>query len=247
MGLLDGKVALVTGAGAGLGAATARLFAEEGARVVVSDIDTEAGEQVAADIGDAAVFVPLDVASDEAWGEAVQATEDVFGPIDVLVNNAGIADMQPLDVFDEERYLHTFRINQLSVFHSLKHVPASMQRAGGGAIVNISSIEGVKGSMHAIAYSSTKFALRGMTRSAAHELAASNIRVNSVHPGGMNTELVAQVRTTQPGVIEQFEEQIPMQRMADPVEVARTVLFFASDLSSYCTGSELVVDGGSTA
>lgn len=247
MGLLDTDIAVVTGAASGLGAAVARLFIEEGSRVVLTDISRDAGQALAAELGDNARFHEMNVTSEADWAAVVEFTEKEFGPITVLVNNAGISDQAPIEEMDVERFRKSIDINEVSLLLSFRAVVPSMKKAGRGSIVNISSIMGMKGGATSVAYSGSKFAVRGMSRSAAYELIPHNIRVNSIHPGGMNTAMVQQVRQLHPGAIEAFEAAIPMKRMAEPIEVAKGVLFFASSMSSYCVGSELVIDGGSIA
>lgn len=247
MGLLTQEVAVVTGAASGLGAAIARLFIDEGARVVLTDISAEAGSALAQELGENARFHPLNVTQEEDWAKVVAFSEKEFGPITVMVNNAGISDQAPIEEMDVARFRRSVDINEVALLLSYRAVVPSMKKAGRGSIVNISSIMGMKGGATSIAYSGTKFAVRGMTRSAALELIPHNIRVNSIHPGGMNTAMVEQTRKLHPGAIEAFEAAIPIKRMADPVEVAKGVLFFASSMGSYCVGSELVMDGGSIA
>lgn len=247
MGLLTNEVAVVTGAASGLGAAVARLFIEEGARVVLTDISLDAGKAMADALGENARFHPMNVTREEDWADVVAFTEAEFGPVTVMINNAGISDQAPIEELDVERFRKSIDINEVSLLLSYRAVVPSMKKAGRGSIVNISSIMGMKGGATSVAYSGSKFAVRGMTRSAALELIPHNIRVNSVHPGGMNTAMVKQVRQLHPEAIEAFEAAIPMKRMAEPLEVAKGVLFFASSMSSYCVGSELVIDGGSIA
>lgn len=247
MGVLANEVAVVTGAASGLGAAIARLFIEQGARVVLTDIAEDAGKALAEDLGVNARFHAMNVTVEADWAEVVAFTEQEFGPITVMVNNAGISDQAPIDELDVARFRKSVEINEVSLLLSYRAVVPSMKKAGRGSIVNISSIMGMKGGATSVAYSGTKFAVRGMTRSAALELIPHNIRVNSIHPGGMNTAMVQQVRQLHPAAIEAFEAAIPIKRMADPLEVAQGVLFFASSMSSYCVGSELVIDGGSIA
>lgn len=247
MGLLDHDVAVVTGAASGLGAEVARLFIAEGARVVLTDISRDAGKALAEELGEKARFHALNVTSEDDWAAVVAFAEQEFGPITVMVNNAGISDQAPIEELDVARFRKSIDINEVSLLLSYRAVVPSMKKAGGGSIVNISSIMGMKGGATSVAYSGSKFAVRGMTRSAALELIPHNIRVNSIHPGGMNTAMVKQVRELHPAAIEAFEAAIPMKRMAEPLEVAKGVLFFASTMSSYCVGSELVIDGGSMA
>jgi 3alpha(or 20beta)-hydroxysteroid dehydrogenase len=238
---LDGKVALITGAARGQGEAEARLFVQAGARVVLADVLDEEGEAVAGELGDAARYVHLDVADEAQWADAVAATVDAFGRLDVLVNNAGILrtsriEEQTLELFDA-----IVRVNLYGVFNGMRAVIAPMRKAGGGAIVNISSAAGLRGVPGYGAYGATKWAVRGITKTAAIELAADGIRVNSVHPGAVDTPMVASSNLQRgPGGL----PNNPLGRCAVPEDIAHLVLFLASDASSYITGSELAIDGG---
>ncbi|GHP14408.1 3-alpha-hydroxysteroid dehydrogenase [Lentilactobacillus fungorum] len=243
MAKLDGKVAIITGASQGMGASHARLFVSEGAKVVITDINEEKGRALADDLGDNAVFIKQDVASEDDWQKVVDQTVDKFGKIDILVNNAGISFNKSLAEITTADYLKIFQINQLSVFLGMKTVAPVMEKNGAGSIVNVSSMNGLVGG--AIGYTDTKFAVRGMTKAAALQLAHSGIRVNSVHPGVISTPMIHQGDSE--AVIKEFAKAIPLQRVAEPEEVSKMVLFLASDDASYSTGSEFVVDGGLTA
>jgi 3alpha(or 20beta)-hydroxysteroid dehydrogenase len=234
-GQLAGKVALISGGAMGMGAAHARLFVSQGAKVVIGDINETAGQAVAAEHPGAIKFVGLDVTSANSWDEAVAATEAAFGPVSILVNNAGVVEAIPLESMTEADYRRVIDINQIGPFLGMKAVIASMKRAGGGSIVNISSMAGMVPLPNMVSYVSSKFALRGMSRAASIDLAPYAIRVNSVHPGGVRTQMAAGAPEPQLQAI---------KRNADPEEVSQVVLFLASDLSSYCTGAEYVVDGG---
>jgi 3alpha(or 20beta)-hydroxysteroid dehydrogenase len=243
MGRLDGKVALISGAARGQGEAEARLFAEEGARVVLGDVLDELGEKVAVDIGDAAVYQHLDVTSTSDWQAAVAVATERFGGLDVLVNNAGILRVMPIEHMAADDYMTVIEVNQLGCFLGMQAVIPAMRVRGGGAIVNTSSTSGFIGMYGMTAYTASKFAVRGMTKCAAIELGRDNIRVNSVHPGGIDTEMV---RLPEFGDVDSdaaYGKQ-PIPRIGRPDEVARLMLFLASDESSYCTGSEFVIDGG---
>jgi 3alpha(or 20beta)-hydroxysteroid dehydrogenase len=246
---LEGKVALISGAARGMGAEEARLFAAQGAKVVLGDVlDTE-GEATAAAIGENACYVHLDVTSEADWTSAVATTEEIFGRLDVLVNNAGILRFSLLENTSLEDYELVIRINQIGCFLGMKSVIPAMRRAGGGSIVNISSLAGMQGVGGAIAYTASKFAVRGMTKVAAIELGAHSIRVNSVHPGGIETPMTrpfgAAGASEGTGAEPRYTSPIP--RIGRPEEVANLVLWLASDKSSYCTGAEFVIDGGENA
>ncbi len=240
---LKGKVAIITGAAQGMGAAHAKLFIDQGAKVVLTDLNEEKGQAFAAELGDNALFVKQNVANEADWATVVATAEEKFGPVNVLVNNAGITMAKAMMDTTVEEYRRIVEINQVSVFLGMKAVTPSMQKAGGGSIVNVSSMNGLVAG--AIGYTDTKFAVRGMTKAAAMEVAPFNIRVNSVHPGVIATPMVVQEDTK--AAVEAFAKHIPMGRVAQPEEVSNMVLFLASDESSYSTGSEFVIDGGMTA
>ena len=243
MGRLDNKIAIITGAAQGMGAAHARLFVAEGAKVVLTDLNEEKGHALAAELGENAVFVKQNVTSEEDWATVLATAEEKFGPVNVLVNNAGITMAKNMLDVTVEEYKRIVDINQVSVFIGMKTVAGSMMKAGGGSIVNISSMNGLVAG--AIGYTDTKFAVRGMTKAAAINLAPMGIRVNSVHPGVIATPMVMQEDTK--AAVEAFSKHIPLKRVAQPEEVSNMVLFLASDDSSYSTGSEFVIDGGMTA
>jgi len=243
MGRLVGKVAVITGAAQGMGAAHAKLFVEEGAKVVLTDLNEEKGLAFAAELGENAVFVKQNVASEQDWATVIATAEEKFGPVNVLVNNAGITMAKSILETSVEDYRRIVEINQVSVFLGIKAALPSMQKAGGGSIVNISSMNGLVAG--AIGYTDTKFAVRGMTKAAAMEAARFNVRVNSVHPGVIATPMVVQEDTK--AAVEAFAKHIPLGRVAQPEEVSKMVLFLASDDSSYSTGAEFVIDGGMTA
>ena len=240
---LEGKVAIITGAAQGMGASHARKFVEEGAKVVLTDLNKEKGEALSAELGENALFVSQNVTSAEDWAKVVAEAEKTFGKVDVLVNNAGITMAKSILQTTEEEYRRIVEINQVSVFLGMKTVIPAMQKAGGGSIVNISSMNGLVAG--AIGYTDTKFAVRGMTKAAAIECANYGIRVNSVHPGVIATPMVVQEDTK--AAVEAFSKHIPLKRVAEPEEVSNLVLYLASDESSYSTGSEFVIDGGMTA
>ncbi|MFC5541786.1 glucose 1-dehydrogenase [Ureibacillus thermophilus] len=243
MGRLDGKVAIVTGGARGMGASHVRRFVKEGAKVVFTDINAEGGKALEAELGENVKFVQQDVTKADDWKKVIEEAENTFGPVNILVNNAGISMSKSLMEITEEEYRRIIDINQVSVFLGTKAVVPSMQKAGGGSIINISSINGIVGG--AIGYTDSKFAVRGFTKAAALQLAHLGIRVNSVHPGVIETPMVTQGDAVE--VIKEFAKQIPVGRMAQPEEVSNLVLYLASDESSYSTGSEFVIDGGLTA
>jgi NAD(P)-dependent dehydrogenase (short-subunit alcohol dehydrogenase family) len=244
---LDGKVALITGAASGMGRSEATIFAGEGARVVVADLLEAEGQQVVADIkaaGGVARFVKLDVTSEADWREAVTTTESSFGKLDVLVNNAGISGSHDPDTMSTAAWDTIMNVNAKGVFLGMKHAIPAMQRAGGGAIVNISSISGFVGQtgIH-MAYNASKGAVRIATKAAAVQYARDGIRVNSVHPGMMPPMRTSKM-SADPAWRARMINPIPMRREGRVEEVAYAVLFLASDEASYITGTELVVDGG---
>lgn len=243
MGRLENKVAVITGGAQGMGASHVRLFVKEGAKVVFTDLNEEGGNALANELGENVRFVKQDVTNSEDWATVITETEKAFGPINILVNNAGISMSVPLMEMTEEQYRKIVDINQVSVFLGMKGVIPSMQKVGGGSIINISSINGLVGG--AIGYTDTKFAVRGITKAAALQLGGLGIRVNSVHPGVIETPMVTQGDAVEQ--IKEFAKHIPVQRIAKPEEVSNMVLFLASDESSYSTGSEFVIDGGLTA
>jgi 3alpha(or 20beta)-hydroxysteroid dehydrogenase len=245
-GDLEGKVALISGAARGMGAAEARLFAEEGAQVILADVLDDEGERTASESGEAAIYTHLDVTSESEWQAAVAHAEATFGHLDVLVNNAGILRFGMLETTPLEEYELVIRINQIGPFLGMKSVIPAMRRAGAGSIVNISSMAGIRGVGGAVSYTASKFAVRGMTKTAAVELGAAGIRVNSVHPGGIETPMT-QPMGAESESDEPREYSYPIPRVGRPEEVAELVLWLASDKSSYCTGAEFKIDGGETA
>lgn len=243
MNRLENKVAIITGAAQGMGESHARRFVAEGAKVVLTDLNEEKGQALAAELGENAIFVKQNVTSEEDWANVLATTEENFGPVNVLVNNAGISVNKFMLDMSVEEYRRIVDINQVSVFIGMKTVAPSMAKAGGGSIVNISSINGLVGG--AVGYTDTKFAVRGMSKAAALNLSAMGIRVNSVHPGVIATPMIMQGDAKE--AIDEFSKFIPLKRVAQPEEVSNLVLYLASDESSYSTGGEFVVDGGITA
>lgn len=240
LGRLAGKGALISGGASGMGAAEARKFVDEGAKVVLGDINDELGEAFARELGDAARFVHLDVRNEEDWTAAVAACEEHFGgPINILVNNAGVLRRGALEETTLEEYRFTTDVMQVGVFLGMRAAAPSMRKAGGGAIVNISSTAGIVAFQEHIAYVAAKWAVRGMTKAAALDLADAKIRVNSIHPGDTETPMIAD------GYYE--TDIIPLKRFAQAEEIASLALFLASDEAQYITGAEHVIDGGLTA
>lgn len=226
-----------------MGASHVRLFASEGAKVVFTDLNEEEGRILEKEIGGNVKFIKQDVTDAASWEKVVEDTEKIFGQVNILVNNAGISINKPLLEITEDEYRKIVDINQVSVFLGTKAVAASMKKSGNGSIVNISSMNGLVGG--AIGYTDTKFAVRGMTKAAAIQLSPLGIRVNSVHPGVIETPMVTEGDSYE--VIKKLSKQIPIRRMAKFEEVSNLVLYLASDESSYSTGSEFVIDGGLTA
>lgn len=242
MARFDGKVILVTGGARGQGAAEARLLVQQGAKVVIGDVLEKEGSELAKQLGSSAKFVRQDVTSEADWARAVQAAESLGG-LHGLVNNAAIYQPMLLLETDLELWNRHLLINQTGCFLGMKAVVGPMERSGGGSIVNISSGAGLRGSPQAFAYSTTKWALRGMTKAAAMDLARHKIRVNSIHPGPIETEMLKEWTGDQR--VKRLKS-VPMRRTGTAEEVAQAVLFLLSDESSYVTGAELAVDGGVT-
>ncbi|MGL5445231.1 MAG: glucose 1-dehydrogenase [[Mycobacterium] stephanolepidis] len=236
MGRVTGKIALISGGARGMGAAHARALVDEGANVVIGDILDEAGEALAAELGPNAHYVHLDVTDKQQWVDAVAATNTTFGPVSVLINNAGIANGNLLTDFELSEWQRVLDINLTGTFLGCQAVAQTMIENKAGSIINISSVEGYRGSPGLHGYTATKFAVRGLTKSVALELAPHGVRVNSVHPGLIRTDMTA-------GIPEDFL-QIPLGRAADPAEVSALVLYLASDESSYSTAAEFLIDGG---
>ena len=246
MGRLDDKVALITGAARGQGAAEARLFAAEGARVYLSDVLDEEGAATAAGLGAAASYHHLDVTDGDAWITLVEEIIEVEGRLDVLVNNAGIFRVMPTVLTSEAEYRQIIDINQVGTFLGMKTVIPTMVQAESGSIVNISSVAGLQGAAGTIAYSASKWAVRGMTKVAAKEVAPFGVRVNSVHPGIIDTPMMAEA-SPEGSILDRVVRAIPVGHVAEADDVAKLVLYLASDESRYSTGAEFVVDGGMTA
>ncbi|MDQ1709931.1 MAG: 3alpha(or 20beta)-hydroxysteroid dehydrogenase [Frankiaceae bacterium] len=243
---LDGKVAIVTGGARGMGAATVRRLREEGAIVVATDILDDDGKALADELGEGVTFVHHDVTSEEEWISVVEETERLHGKLDVLVNNAGILKFNAIADTPIEELRFVLEVNLIGTFMGMKTAIPAMKRAGGGSIINLSSTEGLGGTLFCGAYTASKFAVRGITKVAALECGVDNIRVNSVHPGGIDTPMTRAV------VDDEGRKYIAkhvhgLKRMGQADEIAKLVVFLAGDGSSYCTGAEFVIDGGATA
>lgn len=244
MSRLNGKVAIITGGSQGMGESHVRTFVAEGARVVFTDLNEEKGQKIADDLGENALFIKQDVTSVEDWKKVVSEAESKFGPVNVLVNNAGIlGPIKTITEISEEEYLKVIEINQNGVFYGMKYTIPSMQKAGIGSIINISSIAGIVAipGYPSLAYMGSKFAVRGLTKAAAVEYGKENIRANSVHPGYIKTPMMVEA-TDEDG--SGAADAIPLGRMADAKEVSDLVIFLASDESSFLTGTEQIIDGG---
>jgi 3alpha(or 20beta)-hydroxysteroid dehydrogenase len=242
MGQLDGKVAIITGGARGQGEAEARLFHAEGASVVIADVLDEPGQEVAASLGERAVYVHLDVSDQEQWAAAVAVAVERFGGVDTLINNAAVFWTRPLMEETVESLDKLWSINLRGPFLGIQAVHAQMQARGGGSVVNIASTASLTGYPTMVAYSTAKWGLRGLTRVAAAELAVDKIRVNCIAPGGVATAMskMAGMDTDD----ENYKPGNLMARIADPSEIASIAVFLSSEASSFMTGSDVVADGG---
>src|ERR1700687_2018160 len=236
MGRVDGKVAVISGGARGMGASHARTLTAQGANVVIGDLLDDEGKTLADDLGESARFVHLDVTQPEHWQAVIATAVDEFGKLDVLVNNAGIVNGDALQNFALADWQRIIDVNLTGTFLGLQAAIEPMIAAGGGSIINVSSIEGLRGAPWAHGYVASKWGVRGLAKSAALELASHNIRVNSIHPGLVRTPMTKNIPDDM--------VPIPLGRPADPIEVSTFVLFLASDESSYATGTEFVMDGG---
>ncbi len=236
MGRVDGKVVLISGGAQGMGAAHARMLVDEGAKVVIGDILDEKGEALAVELGDAVRYVHLDVTQGDQWDAAVRTAVDVYGKLTTLVNNAGVVALGKIGKFDMAKWQKVIDVNLTGTFLGMQAVVEQMKAAGGGSIINVSSIEGLRGSVMMHPYVASKWAVRGLAKSAALELGKDNIRVNSVHPGFIRTPMT-----------KHFPDDMvtaPLGRPGKSDEVATFIVFLTSDESSFSTGAEFVVDGG---
>ena len=262
MGRLDGKIAIVTGGARGMGRSECKLFAQEGARVVVADVLADEASALADELGDVAIAQGLDVSDEESWRATLAATEEAFGTPDVLVNNAGILRFGPLLEMERADLDATLAVNLVGPILGMKVVGGAMAAAGRGSIINVSSAGGLVGMSMISSYVASKWGLRGVTKSAAIELGAKGVRVNSLHPGGVATPMagttaeIALREPPAPGGVDDdpalaaldvnMAGQQPIGRMGRPIEIARLALFLASDASRFMTGQLLVIDGGQT-
>ncbi len=244
MNRLSGKTAIITGAAQGMGAMTARVFIEQGANVVIADVAEEKGQALANELGERAKFVNLDVTDPEQWKHAITVAE-TMGPVNVLVNNAGILVFKPIIEQSMEDFNKVLQINLTGCYNGIRAVIEPMKRAGIGSIINISSIDGLQAKNSLSAYAASKWGMRGLTKSAALELGHHNIRVNTVHPGGIDTNMHSKDGNGE-GAEEAnaFYKNHALPRVGQPSEVANMTVFLASDDASYSTGSEFCVDGG---
>ncbi len=244
-GRLDGKVALITGGARGQGAAEGRLFAAEGAHVILTDVLDAEGKTTAASI-EGARYLHHDVTQESEWQTIVAEVLEDYGKVDALLNNAGIFRSSSIADTTVEEYMRIIEINQLGVFLGLKHVGPMMAAAGSGSIVNISSVAGLRGPANMVAYTASKWAVRGMTKTAMNEFAPAGVRVNSIHPGLIETPMLEQHPMIEQGMGDQLVRRVPYGRLAEAEEVAKLALFLASDDSEYMNGVEFIIDGGMT-
>jgi len=243
MGRLLDRVALITGGARGQGEAAARLFHREGARVVIADVLEEQGKALEQELGDRALFVRLDVTTEDDWRNAVAVTLERFGGLNILVNNAGILKLAGLFDMSLDDYMAVVNVNQVGCFLGIKIGGRAIVDSGGGSIVNTSSIGGLWGVPGGIAYSASKFAVTGMTKTAAIELGSSGVRVNSIHPGIVDTDMVRQY-APDGSLADAAGAALPLGRVGKPDDIAALALFLASDESAFCTGSSFTADGG---
>jgi NAD(P)-dependent dehydrogenase (short-subunit alcohol dehydrogenase family) len=244
---LQGKVALITGAAGGIGAAAARAFVQEGALVLLTDSDHNGAAALAAELGEPAAAHALDVTSESEWQAVVAWALAAHGHVDVLLNNAGVFLAAPIAETSAEEFRRVMDVNVLGTFLGMRAVAAAMSERRAGSIVNVSSVAGLIGSPYLTAYAASKWAVRGMSKVLAKELARFGVRVNSLHPGQIDTDMNARQRERTPELVDKLIAAIPLKRIGMPQEVAQAALYLASDESVYVTGSELVVDGGASA
>jgi len=243
MARLDGKVAIITGGARGMGGATTRLFAAEGAKVVIADVLDKEGAALAEELKGAAIFQHHDVSDEASWSSVMAKALAAFGKVDVLVNNAGVLLFKTLLDTSKADYERVLGVNLMGAFLGIKAVAPHMIERGSGSIVNVSSVDGMKGANSLGAYCSSKWGVRGLTKVAAMEFGHKGVRVNSIHPGGVDTAMGNPYGESRSEVNKRYT-MVPLQRVGEPIEVARTSLFLASDDSSYICGAEIAVDGG---
>ena len=246
MARLEGKVAIISGAAQGMGAATARIFAVEGAKVIIGDVQTDKLNEVAAAIGPAAIAVKLDVREEADWQVAVATALSSFGKLTTLVNNAGVVLFGATEALEKQAAQRVLDINVIGALMGVKHSVPALRANGGGVIVNISSIDGLVGFNGRIAYTASKWAVRGITKALAYEYGPEGIRVLSVHPGGVNT-VMGNPNAQAAEELQMSYRRVPLQRIGEPEDIARVTAFAASDDAAYVTGAEIAVDGGWTA
>jgi len=239
MGILDGKVAIITGAARGMGAAHARRFVAEGANVVLADVLDDQGEAVAKELGDAARYLHLDVRDRDRWDEIVAAAVAEFGRVDVLVNNAGIFRRESIETHSHELWDEVIGVNLTGIWNGTKAVIEAMKAAGGGSIINVSSTAGMTGYAYLPAYTTSKWGIRGLTKTTALDLGGYKIRANSVHPGFVRTPMTEDLGDN--------TANVALHRTAADTELCGLVLFLASDEAAFCTGAEFIADGGESA
>jgi 3alpha(or 20beta)-hydroxysteroid dehydrogenase len=239
MNTLNNKTALITGGAQGIGAATAKLFLEAGANVIITDNDEQLGAKIASELGDQCYFLPHDVSNEESWIAVVSQTMHIYNRIDILVNNAGVFRVNGILNTSLSDWHLLVAVNQTGTFLGIKSVVPVMKNQKNGSIINLSSIAGLSGNSRAPAYAATKWAVRGLTKSAALEFADFGIRVNSVHPGLIKTRMMDEINQSS----EELDERVPLGRQGNPKEVSKMILFLASDDASHCSGHEFVVDG----
>jgi len=243
----EGKVALITGSAGGIGAAAARRLAEEGAHLLLTDTDAPGAERIAQELGSRASARAQDVTSEDDWQAVIAWALETHGRIDILLNNAGVFLAAPLAETTLVAFRGVIDVNVVGVFLGMRAVTPAMSEQRSGSIINMSSVAGLMGSPYLVAYSASKWAVRGMTKVVAKELASAGVRVNSLHPGQIDTDMNTRQREKTPELIDRLIRGIPLRRIGTPEEIAQAVVYLACDESVYVTGSELVVDGGTTA
>jgi 3alpha(or 20beta)-hydroxysteroid dehydrogenase len=240
-------VALITGAAGGIGAAAARSFAAAGARLLLTDADPSGAERLAQELGEQAGARGHDVSSEADWAEVADWAHESHGRIDVLLNNAGVFLAAPIAETSLEEFQRVIDVNVVGVFLGMRAIAPAMSEQRAGSIINVSSVAGLTGSPYLVAYSASKWAVRGMSKVLAKELAPFGVRVNSLHPGQIDTDMNARQRERTPELIDKLVRAIPLRRIGTPQEVVQAAVYLASDESVYMTGAELAIDGGTSA